>query len=196
MAAHSQSIVSNPNRIQAATDQQKGEMQIWSHKSASTTHRQQGVAHLHRTVICIDSRSRSHATRSARQQQIHRPAFVFNPSGWPAAHPIHDPRPIQQPQQHQTMTPNPHPSRPATDRPWPAIKSKHVWIFSKSQIGDGQDNNTSGRNPEQRLRPNRPIIQRTQNPSRHRAVVHGINGSKGPAFCTMADCLPTISNVH
>ncbi|KAL5985178.1 hypothetical protein ACLOJK_036416, partial [Asimina triloba] len=40
MAAHSQPIVSNPNQIQVATD------------------RQQGMAHLHRTVICTNSGGR------------------------------------------------------------------------------------------------------------------------------------------
>ncbi|KAL6004306.1 hypothetical protein ACLOJK_004855 [Asimina triloba] len=52
-------------------------------------------------------------------------------------------------------TPKPSSNRslqgvPSLDRSWPAIKSKHGWIFPKSQIGDGQDSNTSGRNPKQR----------------------------------------------
>ncbi|KAL6000274.1 hypothetical protein ACLOJK_023969, partial [Asimina triloba] len=53
MAAHNQPIISNPNQIQAASIQ-------WQQ---GTTHRQQGMAHLHRTVIYTNSGGQITAAR-------------------------------------------------------------------------------------------------------------------------------------
>ncbi|KAL5986508.1 hypothetical protein ACLOJK_014841, partial [Asimina triloba] len=99
------------------------------------------MAHLHRTVICIDSRSRSRATRSARQQQIHRPAFVFNPSG-------------------NTSGRNPKQRRPASSRQ--ASTRLHpskaqIWPFVTHHRPPDLGSDLRSSHPQ--ISPNRPIRQ-------------------------------------